>query len=304
MAKVKFKVGDKAEITQNTSSHQYPDGRIVKITDISSNYCYAEGLDNYNDKNGRWYVKHVDMKLVKPQIKIKSMKKANVTSMTVAERKAAVLKVAQDLCVPNNTVTTLELKLELRNRWPNIEWNKYYSGSIPGVSDLFHELVQEGRFKSVDDNGTFQTYADTSRPTPTKEALKKVPVYTKQTKTVYTALSTASTPTSIAAPKPKKDSTADKAIVSAPVQRISRKKALQLMQDNKGRFFTVVFKKKDGTTRTMNAQYMKDQDQSVLGYVKVREASKLKTDPADSVRQINLQTLSQVKIGGSLYKIS
>jgi ribosome recycling factor len=48
---------------------------------------------------------------------------------------------------------------------------------------------------------------------------------------------------------------------------------------------------------------IKDQGDISLGYVKVKEAKKLKTTPNDAIRQINLQTLISIKIAGVLHKI-
>lgn len=247
-----------------------------------------------------------------------SNKMKKVKSMTNAQRKAETLKVAQELCVPNNTVTTKEIKLELRKRFPNIEWNKYGSGSIQGVSDQFHQLVNEGWFVSVDDNGTFQTYADTTKPMPTRAALKKVPIILTPVSTgsvkgtsiatvpiTSSKTTTVSTAKTVTIPATQTSSTAKTVTLKgvSKLPRLSRTKALQLMKDNKGRFFTAVFTKKDGEVRKINAQYVPDQDLSNLGYVKVREASKLKTNPSDSIRQINLQTLKTLKVGGVEYQI-
>jgi hypothetical protein len=86
-------------------------------------------------------------------------------------------------------------------------------------------------------------------------------------------------------------------------KKISVTKALELMKNNKGRFFTSVFTNKAGETRVINGQYLSGQNPSELGYVKVREASKLKAKE-NSVRNVNLQTLSELKISGVIYKIN
>lgn len=82
---------------------------------------------------------------------------------------------------------------------------------------------------------------------------------------------------------------------------MSRTSALEAMQNSKGRFFTVVFTTRGGATRTMNCQYLKDQGNSRLGYVKVREVCKIKTD--ECIRNVNLQTLSEYRSAGNTYKI-
>lgn len=84
---------------------------------------------------------------------------------------------------------------------------------------------------------------------------------------------------------------------------ISRAKALDLMQSAKGQFFTAVFTKKDGTERVMNCQYLKDQEEPKIGYVKVKDAILRKASPQDCIRNINLQTMKSLKIKGANYKI-
>jgi len=83
--------------------------------------------------------------------------------------------------------------------------------------------------------------------------------------------------------------------------KLSKKKALEYMSNNKGHFFTAIFIDKDGERRTINCQYLKDQKQSVMGYVLVKEASKLRKGE-DAIRSINLQTLKEIHIGGIKYK--
>lgn len=80
---------------------------------------------------------------------------------------------------------------------------------------------------------------------------------------------------------------------------ISRTKALELMQNSKGRFFTATFIDKNNEVRVMNCQYLKDQEQSPLGYVKVREAALMRTNPNQCIRSVNLNTLQSLKMGGT-----
>jgi len=76
------------------------------------------------------------------------------------------------------------------------------------------------------------------------------------------------------------------------------------MKNNKGRFFTAVFAKKDGTTRTINCQYRKGQPASEFGYIQVNESGLLKTDPTKAIRQINMQTLKSLTIAGTRYVLN
>ena len=86
--------------------------------------------------------------------------------------------------------------------------------------------------------------------------------------------------------------------------RISKTKAVELMSKAGGKFFTVVYTKKDGTERTMNCRYKGDAKVTPLGYLKVIDVAKHRKNPADSYRQINLQTLKSLSISGVTYKIN
>lgn len=93
-----------------------------------------------------------------------------------------------------------------------------------------------------------------------------------------------------------------KAKKTSDKKSISKTKAIELMENNRGHFFTAVFTKKNGDDRKINCQYLKDQEASKLGYIKVRELNKLK-DKEQSIRQINVQTLKSLKINGVVYKV-
>lgn len=230
--------------------------------------------------------------------------------MTRNEMKQAVESVAKDMCQVHNGISTKRLKIELRNRYPADWWSQYETpGGIPGVSDLFHELVREGKFVSIHDNGTYQTYADPNLYIPmhrkgdafiaTDEA-EPASMPQMNTSTVgaslVNALSAASTLAStVVTAMVKKVKKA-----TSPKTRISRHKALELMQNSKGKFFTVTFDKKpDKITgkvdeRTINAQYM---DYDSLGYVVVKDLVK------KAPRNVNLQTIKSLRINGQSYKI-
>ena len=173
---------------------------------------------------------------------------------TQVDLKNLVRIVTNDLLKVNNTVSTLEVKTELRKRYSPYYWTQKI------VSDFMDEMYNNGElvFK---DNGTFREYSD-----PTKVKVAKV-----------------------------------KAV---PVKggKISRKQALELMKNNKGHFFTATFTKKNGDLRTINCQYLKDQTNIELGYVKVKESGKAKKGE-NAVRNVNLQTLSELRIAGAVYTI-
>lgn len=84
---------------------------------------------------------------------------------------------------------------------------------------------------------------------------------------------------------------------------ISHAKALELMENNKGQFFTAIFKKKDQSLRTMNCQYLKDQKPDRLGYIKVKETKLIRNGESNVVRSVNLQTLEELQIGKVTYKL-
>lgn len=208
------------------------------------------------------------------------------------QMKQAVLDTAKKLMTPNNRTTTLELKLQLRKDYPNFYWNQ------DKVSKLMDEFATKGNF-TYTDNGTYRTYSD-----PT---IKIAKVRTKRAKTVTPLVFVAKVTKKAVVKKAVKKATKAAVIkVKNPmhnVPSISRTKALSLMQNNKGHFFTAVFVKKDGTDRKMNCQYMADQGTQALGYVKVKDMVLRKIDPNDCIRNLNLQTLKEIKIAGKFYKV-
>lgn len=227
--------------------------------------------------------------------------------MTQSDKKTAVHIAATLLLKANNTVTTLEIKEALRisvgGKWYQTSANP--DGEI-GVSEIMQELASEGKFDYVD-NGTFRVYS--GKPV-------------SQVAVQATAPAVNPTPS---APKAKKSKEKAKTLfglkITGKVQTISRTAAYKAMSNNKGHFFTAVFTAKDGSERLMNCQYLKDQTGVDLGYVKVKEASLIreaakatkfngKGEPLDEqnkpirvIRNVNLQTLKAIKIGGNLYKI-
>ena len=97
--------------------------------------------------------------------------------------------------------------------------------------------------------------------------------------------------------------------VKIKAKKISKAKALDLMANNKGRFFTAEFVDKKNKNRIMNCLYLKNQGSNKLGYVKVKEAALMRTpegmaDPKKTIRQLNMQTLYALKIGGVQYKVN
>ena len=77
---------------------------------------------------------------------------------TMKAMKDAVSTVAKSLLKANNTVTTLEIKAELRRDYP------YYFWTQQVVSDYMSQLAGDGVFDYTD-NGTYRTYFLAGKPT-------------------------------------------------------------------------------------------------------------------------------------------
>ena len=183
----------------------------------------------------------------------------------------AVRDTVKNLLVPTNKVSTLEVKMALRKSHPQLRWEQQL------IHDLMDTFYQNGELL-FNDNGTFREYYD---PKLVKVAKVKV----------------VKTPT-----------TKGKVKVTTPTNRISRSKALDIIDNLKGKRFTAIFTKKDGTERTINGSVMPTVDGSKLGYITVKEASILKRNKKlgtndNAVKQINLQTLKSLKANGQTYKI-
>lgn len=223
----------------------------------------------------------------KNKIKIK-MKKGT--------RKQLVYQVADAICAKTNKLSTKQLKLELRNQYPDETWNKYDNGQ--GVSELFHELVKEGKFVSVYDNGTYQTYASPKYKISNRKGAGFIA-------DMEEAITNLSQPTGVIVIKSVKKTTKTnktKATSSAD-GRISRVKARDLMKNNKGRFFTVTFiKKEDNTERTMNCQYLSNQAPN-NSFIKVKDQALHKVNPTNCIRSFDLNTLKKLSIGGKKYNV-
>jgi len=204
-----------------------------------------------------------------------------------AIKEQAVRDTIKKICHPNNTFTTVELKQELIKDYPAFRWTQkdVSSTEINVVSDM----IRDNELTPVADNGTYRTYSLTINIVNAMKAKAK----TKVPATATVAASPANTVTKT---------------VKQPTQKvvgkkISRTKAYDIMKETKGRFFTACFASKKDDERVINCQFIKDQN-PLLGYVKVRETSKLKTSPNDAIRQINLNTLKWIRVSGETLKVS
>lgn len=255
MKNTKFKIGDKIEITAKKHGHGFNIGDVVEI--------YSIGSLGYSARNSKanWVVGVDECKLANKTKPSKKM--ANATDAT---RKVLVLSCAQKLLSPNNTVTTLEIKTELRKTYPQYYWTQDV------VSKIMNDFSTNKVF-TYTDNGTYRTYSN-----PTRKTRNTVKAVSK--------------------PAPKKAATAPSKNYSST---ITKSQALKMMMNNKGHFFTATFIKADNTSRTMNCQYLAGQVPDNKS-VKVREACLMKSGD-NAIRQITLDRLKELKIAGSTYKV-
>jgi hypothetical protein len=78
----------------------------------------------------------------------------------------AVLSTAKDLLKANNTVTTLEIKLQVRRDYPYFYWDQ------PTISKYMDGFAGDGIFKYTD-NGTYRTYSLVTTPLTSAPATKR-----------------------------------------------------------------------------------------------------------------------------------
>ena len=95
-------------------------------------------------------------------------------------------------------------------------------------------------------------------------------------------------------------------IPTTPAGAISKADAKTLIKATKGKFFTVTFTKKDGTTRVMNVRlgvkaYLKGgelpYDPEPKGLIPVYDMNK------QEYRMINTNTITNIKIGNKEFKV-
>jgi len=205
--------------------------------------------------------------------------------MNNQQRRQAIHDTANALCNAQNQFTNLELKNELRKNYPNEVWNQM------DISIEMMDLADTSGYFDYTHNGNYRTYFATpslqgsqaqtnSNPSMTAQLIAKAqsqPITTKAQSQLV-----------IKQPKIK---------VPVVTKRIGRNKALQIIQETNGKFFSVKFEKKNGDERLMGVQYVKGTKPDPLGYVRLKE---LKTQITKSV---NLQTLSEIKANNTLYKV-
>jgi len=183
------------------------------------------------------------------------------------KNKAKVLAMANRLVKPNGTVTTLEIKNELRQKFPDQKW---FQAEISNVMNEFN--IDEKC--TYTDNGTYRTYSmikNTIAKNNSKVTKKKHKIF------------------SISGEK--------------DVINIGKAAALKIMESTKGKFFTAVFKTKKNVLRVINGQRTEIQPYKELGYVLVREGKAARKNPKKALRNINIQTLQELRFNQKIYKI-
>jgi hypothetical protein len=242
-----YKVGDTVVLTSKRpitwSSKGSMDnylGQTVTITEIDNGYFWFDGSEPWS-----FLLDDIDRKISSKGSKHMSMEDK-------------VEKVANYLLKANNTVTTLEIKVELRNRWNKDVWNQSY------VSSIMQDLANKGKFNYTD-NGTYRVYSHVSKTiSKSKSKSKSIPIP--------------------AVPNKR--------------QRISKTKAIELLNNTKGRFFGVTFTKKDGTERSMRCRVEGNLKISPLGYATLKDVSE------DKPKSVNLQTLSEIRLNKITYLVN
>lgn len=172
--------------------------------------------------------------------------------------KTLVKKAALDLIQQNQMTTTLEVKEELIATQPTYFWKQNF------ISATLAELADNGELV-YKDNGTFRIYElPNTVPSPVvtnsvAQSYRKIPLSQRN------------------------------------VVKMNLTDLAQLVQDNAGKFITVVHKKKTtGDKNIMNVQVLKDR--TSLGAIKVMEKGQLKTFyPTDLLEVRVKNTVYQLK---------
>lgn len=189
--------------------------------------------------------------------------------------------VATFLLIKNGSTTTLEIKDELRRRFPSFTWKQ------EDISNEMMNLEQELDNLTFIDTGDFRVYS----LVPDTDMIKKATgIPTGTTTTLGKTLATLTA-------KPKKSPKIGKGkVYSGSTQNLSRTAVVDLMRDSKGKFYTVTFTKVDGSERVINGQTKKSNFMDNLGYINFRESN-------GNMRRVNPKTIKEISISGNIYKV-
>ena len=273
---------DRVEIIHNNSGHPFHLHEIVTIFRVFKDNTY----DVCNKSGDCW------------RVNITEIFKINNPMKQMTE---AVINTAKDLCKTSKNVSILDIKQNVVKTHPQYFWTQAYISAV--MSDAYKAgIFTQSNIKDIK-NIVYSLNSNTkikNMSTVTVAVKKTAKKVTKKSSTV------------VESPKVVSNDT------KTTTKTISKTKALELMENNRGHFFTATFITKEGELRTMNCQYLKDQSNSKLGYVKVKEAikakvakeaakkakaAKKKVAKPDVIRNINMQTLKTLKIAGNSYKV-
>ena len=136
---MKYKAKDKVKIIKNTCVHQFTIGSIVTIIDV-----YTFDYKAVNDLGHWWWITDDDIEIVK-------------TNKMNNNTKQAIKKEAETLLKANNTVTTLEIKVALRKRYPIQNWVQ------SDISKVMDELAANNLY-TYTYNGVYRVYSLVKNP--------------------------------------------------------------------------------------------------------------------------------------------
>ena len=201
------------------------------------------------------------------------------TQITNLDKANLVFNMAIRLLKPQNKITTLEIKMQLIKDYPIIEWKQQF------VHEAMDAFYRQGLFIIADDNGTYRTYSDPNYNHITVDAeivpFDALPVYTKS---IDNTTTNASISTNDKQASPKASSVTKSAI--------DKNKALELMKNNRGHYFTA-FIKENGTVEVLNCQFVKaKQDLNAPNSVVV----KLRKKAIESYKKFELENLAELSI--------
>jgi hypothetical protein len=163
---------------------------------------------------------------------------------TMKAMKQAVLTTAKTLLKANNTVTTLEIKTELRRDYPYYYWDQ------STVSNYMIQLSGDGLFDYVD-NGTFRIYSLPKKKTVTTRVDPST-IQTTNSKRVG-SISVGTTPALSIGKQPRN-------------KTVGRSNLLSYVTKNQPIITGVILV----SGRNMSIQEIKNQKKSVSGYIKDR----------------------------------
>lgn len=291
-----YKIGDKITFGYNRPMKWSKDGSMdkylgqtVTIEGIYFNGNKGDGIFKFDDYGSRfkqfWLheIEESNITILKfeelePETQ-EHVKQTNI-NMNSQQRKQAIHDTANALCNAQNQFTNLELKNELRKKFPNEIWNQM------DISIEMMDLADNDGHFDYTHNGTYRVYT----ATPSLQGSQNGLSGQSNSNPSMTAQLIAKAQSQPIAKQPK---------IKVPLatKRIGRTKALDIIQNTNGKFFSVRFEKKNGEDRLMGVQYVKGTKPDPLGYVRLKE---LKTQITKSV---NLQTLSEIKTNNTLYKV-